>query len=186
MKINQITFQNLDLVLLTCEALNILTVRDMSSYTITIEKLSWPLLSSLDIHRIRSNNYLRNENCDTVISYQQLNYCIYILVKIIQDENIKSQIHNILKFDIKSNKYFKVNSTDIKNYKVFLKRFYFLFRKYFNIQAVGIEKYNNDNFLSQIAITNIYMLYILQLKNGYDNFCSYLANYDFIDLSYNN
>ena len=181
MLLNQTIIQNFDIIVLTCEALDVEITQEITSYRNSMDP-PWPLITSFDIFQIRHNDKLRVDSYMKTISLSKITNLIYIIKNIITQKAISNDILALVNHSaVCSENTFsslKFNDEKVNN---FYKRFRFLFRKYLDEQAVGVVYYQNDDFLNQIAITNVYILFLLSKNNGYDHFWSYLytCNYFF-------
>jgi len=180
MLVNQSMLQNFDIIILTCEALDLEIIHDIVSYKAK-QDLSWPLISSLDVFQIRHSNKLRSNYQNNEISLRTILNLAYIIKQYISQDSIFYQINSILNSE--NELQISTRTTQYSILKSFLRRFRFLFRKYLDKRAVGSSYYYDDNFLNQLALTNIYMLFVLTQSNGYDYFWSYLANSSYSSLS---
>lgn len=172
--------QNFDIIILTCEALDLEIMHDVVSYKAR-QDLSWPLISSLDVFQIRHSNKLRSNYQNNEVSLYKVLNLAYIIQQYISQDSIFYQIDSILNSE--NNLQISTKTTQYFILKSFLRRFRFLFRKYLDENAVGQFYYYNDNFLNQLALTNIYMLFVLTQSNGYDYFLSYLASSNYSSLT---
>nr|YP_010336443.1 hypothetical protein MW428_pgp049 [Goniotrichopsis reniformis]UNJ14849.1 hypothetical protein [Goniotrichopsis reniformis] len=168
-----VMIQNLDILLLTVEALDFSVTQSISSYQYINNKYSFPYLSSFEVLQLRCNNQLRTKCQRNSISIYKLIDLIYILQIIVSRESTLS----FIKILINSQLYLEDKSWVTK----FFIRFNFLFRKYINEKAINIQKYSNDKYLKQVALLNIYILFLLKEKNGYEYFWSYLSQYNFLE-----
>nr|ARO90450.1 hypothetical protein [Bangiopsis subsimplex] len=164
-----LTIRNLDLILIVCEALDISLMRDLTSYNLYKDNLGWPILTSLEIFRIRQQSKLRLKRTMTYISYRHLSRLIYLLKSLIEEELLRIHIEKILKAPL-----------DNTRSEIFLRRFRILFRQYYDDKAIGINRYYDDTYINQLGMINLYMLYMLKQDNGFDFLFSYLTKYDFL------
>nr|YP_010336639.1 hypothetical protein MW557_pgp049 [Rhodospora sordida]UNJ15045.1 hypothetical protein [Rhodospora sordida] len=179
MHVTQLTVQNLDILLLTCEALDFSVIYNLVIFKDFNERYDFPQISSLEICQIRHRNRLRlKSNCEEISSNKTTDL-IHILKYVIKEDSIILLINTILLYtqNIASQQH------EIEIASKFFKRFNFLFRKYIDPEAVGLKYYSDDKYLKQIAITNLYMLYILAQDNGYLYLWFYLVKYNLLQLT---
>nr|YP_010336837.1 hypothetical protein MW559_pgp049 [Stylonema alsidii]UNJ15243.1 hypothetical protein [Stylonema alsidii] len=166
--------QNLDIILLTCESLNFSMNYNLVSYKALNDSYDFPYLSSFEIYKMRHANPLRYYYIEQSITLLPVIDLVHFLQLSISKTNCLVSLELILF----ANK--KLNKQDTIVIEKFYTRFNFLFRKYINDKAMGVQYYSNNKCIEHIALANIYILYLLNQKNGYEYFWSYLVEYDLI------
>nr|YP_010338582.1 hypothetical protein MW432_pgp049 [Rhodaphanes brevistipitata]UNJ18532.1 hypothetical protein [Rhodaphanes brevistipitata] len=172
---------NIDILLITCEALNMSIIHDMISYNLNTYS-RWPMITSFDIFNIRHINPWRFQYLQKRIINIKLIYLTIVLINVIKDNSVIQQINVILNNTKKNSGYSIKSSFQESQDNQFLRRFRFLFRKYLDEKSFGQTHYSSNALVNQIAITNIYLLYLVNQKNGYNFLWSYLINYDIFEI----
>nr|YP_010336245.1 hypothetical protein MW609_pgp048 [Chroodactylon ornatum]UNJ14651.1 hypothetical protein [Chroodactylon ornatum] len=170
--VNQEIVQNVDMILFTCEALQFSILHRIVAYTPAINSMPYPYITSLQVFQIRHSSQLRSFHIVHQVSLQEIIDLIYIIRDILIKDNLIAKIKKILAWNNK-----ETHLLNDSEYEIFIRRFQFLFRYHFDSQAVGLEYYKDDNYIKQVALMNLYMLYLLTHQNGYDYFFSYLQDY---------
>jgi len=166
--------QNLDIILLTCEALDISILYNITSYKNTKEKYDFPFINSMDIFQIRHSNQLRLKSSDTrQVPFDIVTHLVLVLKYSITQEVVINLITQLL---VESSQH------NLKITHKFYKRFTFLFRRYMDDNTIGLANYLDSRYLNDIATTNLYVLYLLSQSNGYEYLCSYLADFNILNI----
>nr|YP_010335854.1 hypothetical protein MW631_pgp048 [Chroothece richteriana]UNJ14260.1 hypothetical protein [Chroothece richteriana] len=164
--------QNIDMILLTCEALHFSILHKIVAYTPEINSMPYPYITSLQIFQIRHSNQLRLLNIAHPIFLKEIIDLTYIIRDILIKDNLIITIKKFLLLN--SEEVYLLNDSE---YGVFIRRFQFLFRYHFDSRAIGVKYYKDDNQIRQVALMNLYILYLLTNQNGYEHFFSYLKDY---------
>ena len=91
MLLNQTIIQNFDIIVLTCEALDVEITQEITSYRNSMDP-PWPLITSFDIFQIRHNDKLRVDSYMKTISLSKITNLIYIIKNIITQKAISNDI----------------------------------------------------------------------------------------------
>nr|YP_009298037.1 hypothetical protein Plocam_139 [Plocamium cartilagineum]AOM67975.1 hypothetical protein Plocam_139 [Plocamium cartilagineum] len=117
------------------------------------------------IYNIRFKKYIKNLEKNSTYTFQE----IIILIYNIQYLFSKSSIRNII-YEILMNSY--KDKTSIINIQ-YLKKFHYIYNK--TSHYYYMHSHENNKNLTQIALTNLYMIYKINYKEGIYFFIKYLC-----------
>nr|UAD87909.1 hypothetical protein [Gracilaria textorii] len=160
----------MDFLLISIEAINLYSLDEYYTYKINSVEIATRLNN---LFLIRCGNLLRHPQSYTLCNFQETIEAIYYLYRSVNNFRMQKKIHKILKAICYNNQ--------LKSMKQYLQRFKYIYYKTHNYYNTNSKFYFYDKYIIEIAILNLYIIYILGHKNGIYFLIKYLKSPSYID-----
>nr|YP_010198883.1 hypothetical protein LK101_pgp009 [Gracilaria tikvahiae]UAD88116.1 hypothetical protein [Gracilaria tikvahiae]UAD88319.1 hypothetical protein [Gracilaria tikvahiae] len=159
----------MDFLLISIEAINLYNLDEHYTYKINSVEIATRLNN---LFLIRCGNLLRHPQSYTLYNFQETIETIYYLYKSVNNFRMQKKIHKILKEIYYNNQ--------LKSIKQYLQRFKYIYYKTHNYYNINSKFYFYDKYITEIAILNLYVIYILGHENGIYFLIKYLKSPSYI------
>nr|YP_010198501.1 hypothetical protein LK148_pgp009 [Gracilaria pachydermatica]UAD86917.1 hypothetical protein [Gracilaria pachydermatica] len=159
----------MDFLLISIEAINLYNLDEHYIYKINSTEIA-DRLNNLFL--IRCGNLLRHPQSYTLCNFQETIEAIYYLYKSVNNFRMQKKIDKLLKEIYYDNQ--------LKSIKQYLQRFRYIYYKTQNYYNINSKFYFYDKCITEIAILNLYIIYILGRENGIHFLIKYLKSSSYI------
>nr|YP_010197888.1 hypothetical protein LK367_pgp011 [Gracilaria isabellana]UAD86304.1 hypothetical protein [Gracilaria isabellana] len=159
----------MDFLLISIEAINLYNLDEHYTYKINSVEIATRLNN---LFLIRCGNLLRHPQSYTLYNFQETIETIYYLYRSVNNFRMQKKIHKILKAIYYNNQ--------LKSIKQYLQRFKYIYYKTHNYYNISSKFYFYDKYITEIAILNLYVIYILGHENGIYFLIKYLKSPSYI------